>query len=72
MPHPPKSGYSGTKQVLYCTVLHMRRVVWHLHYVLFMLYCARVEWYGTCMTFVRYILDGTVCMVIRSCLWSNG
>jgi len=27
--------------------------------------------YGTCITFALYTLDGTVCMVIRSCLWSN-
>ena len=28
--------------------------------------------YGTCITFAQYTFDGTVCMVIQSCLWSNG
>ena len=58
----------------------------YLHYtayVIFTLFCACV---GVCaihitsylrctahvQTFVRYTLDGTVCMVVRSCLWSNG
>ena len=35
-------------------------------------YCACVDWYGTCTTFARYTLGEIVCTVTRSCSWSNG
>ena len=67
-----KSLLSGT--ILYGNRIRTRRIG---------PYCACVEWYGTCITSIFYVvlrMRGTfarrpeqcIYMVIRSCMWSNG
>ena len=64
------------KDQMFRTALRMRRVVWHMHYIIFTLW---ITSYLRCTLYIftlylrdTHLIDGTVFMVIRSCLWSNG
>jgi len=62
---------SGKDQT-FRTTLHMRKVVWHMHYVILWRHIMAHTLRHTYCCITVHTLDRTVCMVVQSCLWSNG